>query len=245
MTSLFHFCSFPDVMMPAYSKNRWSCVFFIVYLSIELYFIMNLVEEACFFHNFWDVFESYWKYTRLEVFPVTHHRRLCPPLQLLAVVFDTFNDVEKMKFKSLLLHKRSAIDHAFQLLVSRQVCLFFFKLLLFVTCLSFFFNTVRCFLKLFLRFSVLHRDRWVCLWSSSMVWCVFTDHACLQETASSLTKLLTHQGLPCSGNCLPSTSQNENPFTLICFVSDLMVVCSVAACRTFISSMRSLALNGR
>uniref|UniRef100_A0A8C6PXJ0 Two pore segment channel 1 n=1 Tax=Nothobranchius furzeri TaxID=105023 RepID=A0A8C6PXJ0_NOTFU len=73
--------TFPDVMMPAYAKNRWSCVFFIVYLSIELYFIMNL---------------------------------------LLAVVFDTFNDVEKMKFKSLLLHKRSAIDHAFQLLVSRQ-----------------------------------------------------------------------------------------------------------------------------
>ncbi|KAA0716650.1 Two pore calcium channel protein 1 [Triplophysa tibetana] len=73
--------NFPDVMMPAYSKNRWSCIFFIVYLSIELYFIMNL---------------------------------------LLAVVFDTFNGVEKMKFKSLLLHKRSAIDHAFQLLVSRQ-----------------------------------------------------------------------------------------------------------------------------
>ncbi|KAG9354432.1 hypothetical protein JZ751_001141 [Albula glossodonta] len=56
--------NFPDVMMPAYSRNRWSC--------------------------------------------------------LLAVVFDTFNGVEKMKFKSLLLHKRSAIDHAFQLLVSRQ-----------------------------------------------------------------------------------------------------------------------------
>ncbi|XP_076130340.1 two pore channel protein 1 [Alosa pseudoharengus] len=73
--------NFPDVMMPAYSRNRWSCVFFIVYLSIELYFIMNL---------------------------------------LLAVVFDTFNGVEKMKFKSLLLHKRSAVEHAFQLLVSRQ-----------------------------------------------------------------------------------------------------------------------------
>uniref|UniRef100_A0A8B9K631 Two pore segment channel 1 n=1 Tax=Astyanax mexicanus TaxID=7994 RepID=A0A8B9K631_ASTMX len=73
--------NFPDVMMPAYSRNRWSCVFFIVYLSIELYFIMNL---------------------------------------LLAVVFDTFNGVERVKFKSLLLHKRSAIEHAFQLLVSRQ-----------------------------------------------------------------------------------------------------------------------------
>jgi len=41
--------------------------------------------------------------------------------QLLAVVFDTFNGVEKMKFKSLLLHKRSAMEHAFQLLLSRQV----------------------------------------------------------------------------------------------------------------------------
>ncbi len=55
--------------------------------------------------------------------PHQPHRPLTfsSPLQLLAVVFDTFNDVEKMKFKSLLLHKRSAIDHAFQLLVSRQV----------------------------------------------------------------------------------------------------------------------------
>jgi hypothetical protein len=31
-------------MMPSYSRNPWSCVFFIVYLSIELYFIMNLVS---------------------------------------------------------------------------------------------------------------------------------------------------------------------------------------------------------
>ncbi|XP_077164871.1 two pore channel protein 1 isoform X2 [Paroedura picta] len=73
--------NFPDVMMPSYSQNPWSCVFFIVYLSIELYFIMNL---------------------------------------LLAVVFDTFNDIEKMKFKSLLLHKRTAIQHAYRLLVSKQ-----------------------------------------------------------------------------------------------------------------------------
>lgn len=36
--------------MPAYSKNRWSCVFFIVYLSIELYFIMNLVQTV--FHTY-------------------------------------------------------------------------------------------------------------------------------------------------------------------------------------------------
>ncbi|NXG63894.1 TPC1 protein, partial [Hemiprocne comata] len=73
--------NFPDVMMPSYARNPWSCVFFIVYLSIELYFIMNL---------------------------------------LLAVVFDTFNDIEKRKFKSLLLHKRAAIQHAYHLLVTKQ-----------------------------------------------------------------------------------------------------------------------------
>ncbi|XP_042297426.1 two pore calcium channel protein 1 isoform X3 [Sceloporus undulatus] len=73
--------NFPDVMMPSYARSPWSCVFFIVYLSIELYFIMNL---------------------------------------LLAVVFDTFNDIEKMKFRSLLLHKRTAIQHAYRLLVSKQ-----------------------------------------------------------------------------------------------------------------------------
>ncbi|XP_031984302.1 two pore calcium channel protein 1 isoform X1 [Corvus moneduloides] len=73
--------NFPDVMMPSYARNPWSCVFFIVYLSIELYFIMNL---------------------------------------LLAVVFDTFNDIEKRKFKSLLLHKRMAIQHAYRLLVTKQ-----------------------------------------------------------------------------------------------------------------------------
>lgn len=68
-------------MMPSYSRSPWSCIFFIVYLSIELYFIMNL---------------------------------------LLAVVFDTFNDIEKRKFKSLLLHKRTAIQHAYRLLVSQR-----------------------------------------------------------------------------------------------------------------------------
>lgn len=73
--------NYPDVMMPAYSRNRWSCVFFIVYLSIELYFIMNL---------------------------------------LLAVVFDSFNDIEKNKFKSLLLHKRTATQHSYQLLLNTQ-----------------------------------------------------------------------------------------------------------------------------
>lgn len=37
------------------------------------------------------------------------------------MVFDTFNDIEKRKFKSLLLHKRTAIQHAFHLLIRQRV----------------------------------------------------------------------------------------------------------------------------
>ncbi|XP_077811381.1 two pore channel protein 1 isoform X8 [Macaca mulatta] len=53
---------------------------------------------------------------------VLHHEPgPCASLpQLLAVVFDTFNDIEKRKFKSLLLHKRTAIQHAYRLLVSQR-----------------------------------------------------------------------------------------------------------------------------
>jgi len=35
--------NFPDVMMPSYAKTRWSAFFFISYLSINLYFLMNLL----------------------------------------------------------------------------------------------------------------------------------------------------------------------------------------------------------
>ena len=37
-------CSYPDVMMPAYAKSRWSAAFFIAFLAINLYFLMNLVR---------------------------------------------------------------------------------------------------------------------------------------------------------------------------------------------------------
>lgn len=67
-------------MMPAYARSRSSAIFFIAYLIISLYFLMNL---------------------------------------MLAVVYETFTRIEKHKFRKLLLHRRSACDHAFKLLVSR------------------------------------------------------------------------------------------------------------------------------
>ncbi|XP_050723156.1 two pore channel protein 1-like isoform X2 [Eriocheir sinensis] len=71
--------SFPDVMMPAYAQHRGSAAFFIVFLAISLYFIMNL---------------------------------------MLAVVFVVFSDIEKEKFRKLLVHKRRACQYAFRLLVT-------------------------------------------------------------------------------------------------------------------------------
>lgn len=35
--------NYPDVMMPAYNANRINAAFFIIYLAIELYFLMNLM----------------------------------------------------------------------------------------------------------------------------------------------------------------------------------------------------------
>ena len=39
--------SYPDVMMPSYASSRFSAAFFIVYLALVLYFLMNLVSFSC------------------------------------------------------------------------------------------------------------------------------------------------------------------------------------------------------
>ena len=39
-----HF-SYPDVMMPSYNRSRWFVIYFAVYVSVTLYFLMNLVRR--------------------------------------------------------------------------------------------------------------------------------------------------------------------------------------------------------
>lgn len=41
-------------------------------------------------------------------------------LQMLAVVYETFTNIEREKFRKLLLHKRQACHHAFCLLTTKQ-----------------------------------------------------------------------------------------------------------------------------
>ncbi|RWS24224.1 two pore calcium channel protein 1-like protein [Leptotrombidium deliense] len=90
--------SFPDVMMPSYAKCRWSAIFFVLFLVIHLYFLMNLVS---FFYAQFVFQEEDLSY-------------------MLAVVYETFTRMDKIKFKKLLLHRRVACKHAFRLLVSRN-----------------------------------------------------------------------------------------------------------------------------
>jgi len=43
--------NFPDIMLPAYAQSRWYALFFIIYLILGLFFLMNLVL-AVFYNNY-------------------------------------------------------------------------------------------------------------------------------------------------------------------------------------------------
>lgn len=49
--------NYPDIMLPAYQKNRWTCIFFIVYLTFGLFLFMNLLL-AIIYSNFKFKIES-------------------------------------------------------------------------------------------------------------------------------------------------------------------------------------------
>lgn len=43
MLILMTTANFPDIMLPAYSKNYWYCMYFVSYLIIGLYFMMSFL----------------------------------------------------------------------------------------------------------------------------------------------------------------------------------------------------------
>lgn len=40
--------NFPDVMLPAYNENRWYCLFFVFYMMIGMFFLMNVLLATVF-----------------------------------------------------------------------------------------------------------------------------------------------------------------------------------------------------
>mmetsp|Transcript_13614 Transcript_13614/g.21305 ORF Transcript_13614/g.21305 Transcript_13614/m.21305 type:complete len:136 (+) Transcript_13614:673-1080(+) len=49
--------NYPDIMLPAYQRSRLACIYFISYLIIGLFLLMNLLL-AIFYSNFKSRFES-------------------------------------------------------------------------------------------------------------------------------------------------------------------------------------------
>lgn len=59
--------NFPDVMLPAYAKSKWSALFFIVFLIINLYFLMNLMLAV--------VYETFTRMEKEKFRKLLLHRR--------------------------------------------------------------------------------------------------------------------------------------------------------------------------
>ena len=55
-----HF-SYPDVMMPSYNRSRWFVIYFAVYISVTLYFLMNLVRRnSTRLYRLWQYIEVFY-----------------------------------------------------------------------------------------------------------------------------------------------------------------------------------------
>jgi len=49
--------NFPDYMLPAYKENRWNSLFFIVFLIVALFLLMNMLL-AIFYSNYKKRYEE-------------------------------------------------------------------------------------------------------------------------------------------------------------------------------------------
>lgn len=87
--------NFPDVMMPAYSHSRWAAVFFILYLSIVLYFLMSLMLAVV--YETFTVIEKE-KFRKL----LLHKRKACQHAFKLLVSRQTPNRISFRHYEGLM-----------------------------------------------------------------------------------------------------------------------------------------------
>lgn len=82
-------CSFPDVMMPSYSQNKWYALYFVSYLCTMLYVMMNLMLAVV---NETFTFRERDKFKKLFL----HKRKACQHAFKLLV---SKQDPDKMRFR--------------------------------------------------------------------------------------------------------------------------------------------------
>ncbi|XP_052801255.1 two pore calcium channel protein 1-like isoform X1 [Mya arenaria] len=95
--------NYPDVMMPAYNNSRYSALFFIVYLAIELYFIMNLFLAVVY-----DTFSGFDKKKLKKL--LLHKREGCRKAFKLLVIKQDQNEINLRSFLAFLVHFRPKLS---------------------------------------------------------------------------------------------------------------------------------------
>ncbi|XP_064619525.1 two pore calcium channel protein 1-like [Lineus longissimus] len=93
--------NYPDVMMPAYANNKASAIFFVVYLSVELYFLMNLLLAVVY-----DIFTRTEKNKLKKLF--LHQRLACRHAFRLLVSKQNQNEITLKHFMGLMKYYRAA-----------------------------------------------------------------------------------------------------------------------------------------
>ncbi|XP_050548502.1 two pore calcium channel protein 1-like, partial [Daktulosphaira vitifoliae] len=87
--------NFPDIMMPAYSKSKWYSLFFISYLCIVLYLLMNLML-AVVYETFTSIERD--KFRKL----LLHKRQACQNAFKLLLTKENPNQMEFPQFEGLI-----------------------------------------------------------------------------------------------------------------------------------------------
>lgn len=87
--------NFPDVMMPAYAQSRWNAIFFISYISISLYVLMNLML-AVVYETFTGIERD--KFRKL----LLHKRKACKLAFKLLVSKENPDSIKFKQFQGLM-----------------------------------------------------------------------------------------------------------------------------------------------
>ena len=96
--------NYPDLTMVSYHNNHAAALFFVLYVGLGLYFVLNL-------------FLAMVSRRRAAVLPLLDARRsiscVHPPPHIHTQVFQGFTERDENKFRRMLLHKRHALRKAF------------------------------------------------------------------------------------------------------------------------------------
>ncbi|UXI16486.1 mediator of RNA polymerase II transcription subunit 6 [Sarcoptes scabiei] len=107
--------NFPDVMMPAYQKNRFYSLFFIIFLVINLYFFLNILL-AVVYNSFSRIEKD--KFRKLFL----HRRKACDHAFRLLITSSNTQSIQFKHFCGLLDYLKPRSNHLERFLMYEALC---------------------------------------------------------------------------------------------------------------------------